>query len=128
MKEIREKTNYRKLYEEACNIKIPNGYAIHHIDCDRNNNTIRNLVMLPNELHKEYHSLRNEVVLIGIETDLKSIIDGGNGINAHAEYYLSKFFKVWEECSKYVDYRDYLLGYIPNIHRLNIGEDLCKKS
>lgn len=118
--------DYRKIYESQCNIKIPKGYVIHHIDFDRTNNHIRNLVMLPKDLHREYHETNNLVSLIDIHLELTSVIDKGNGINSYSKYIIDKFTSIYEECCKYVDYRDYLLGLIPNIHRMNIGEEWNK--
>ena len=34
---------------------------MHHIDLDRKNNDIENLVAIPKELHQEYHKLINKV-------------------------------------------------------------------
>lgn len=51
--------NYRKLYAKHYGIIIPDGYDIHHIDFDRNNNAIENLILLPTELHKRLHWVRN---------------------------------------------------------------------
>lgn len=34
---------------------IPEGYNIHHIDINRKNNELKNLVAIPIELHKKYH-------------------------------------------------------------------------
>ena len=31
-----------------------------------------------------------------------------------------EFISIWYECQKYVDYRDYLLGFIPNIHNIEV--------
>lgn len=48
--------NYRKLYEKHYNLKIPKNWEIHHIDANRNNNDINNLIMLPKKLHKALHN------------------------------------------------------------------------
>ena len=48
--------NYRKLYEDYYKIEIPKGFDIHHIDADRKNNNINNLIMLPSKLHKALHN------------------------------------------------------------------------
>jgi len=48
--------NYRKLYEEYHNLKIPKDWDIHHIDADRENNKIDNLIMLPSKLHQALHN------------------------------------------------------------------------
>ena len=47
--------NYRRIYEEYYGIKIPEGFIIHHIDSNRDNNNISNLLMLPKTLHSRYH-------------------------------------------------------------------------
>ena len=47
--------NYRKLYEKHYGINIPPEYDIHHIDFNRDNNNIGNLILLPNELHRRIH-------------------------------------------------------------------------
>lgn len=51
--------NYRKLYERHYGIKIPPEYEIHHIDFNRNNNDIINLLLIPKQLHRQLHWVRN---------------------------------------------------------------------
>jgi len=53
--------NYRKYYSDYYGIKIDSSYAIHHIDFDRNNNNINNLLLLPRKLHSKYHLLINSL-------------------------------------------------------------------
>lgn len=52
--------NYRKYYEKELKCKIPKGWHIHHIDLDRNNNEINNLVAIPKKLHEEFHRVHYE--------------------------------------------------------------------
>lgn len=111
--------NYRKIYEEKCGIKIPDGYDIHHIDFDRNNNDITNLVMLPKKLHQEYHKLVN-IPEFKMNTRIKSIFEIGIGHNWYVLEEYKKFFNCWEECCKWVNYRDYLLGFSPNMYNLEV--------
>lgn len=118
--------NYRKLYEKECHIKIPKNYEIHHIDMNRENNDITNLVMLPKKLHKQYHYrltiLRSFPA--EINTKITSVIEGGYGYNDWfiKEYFesLSKFNDVWKACCEWNDYKYYLLGYLPNIHGIEV--------
>ena len=49
-------TDYRKQYKQHYNIEFDNSYDIHHIDFNKENNDIRNLLLLPKKLHLEYHS------------------------------------------------------------------------
>ena len=49
-------TDYRKFYAEHYGIKWdPKKFQVHHIDGDRSNNSIENLVLLPTELHQLFH-------------------------------------------------------------------------
>lgn len=57
-----KRVNYRKLYEDYYNISIPDRYDIHHIDRDRGNNEIDNLILLPKELHNRYHKVFPPIV------------------------------------------------------------------
>lgn len=118
--------NYRKIYEKKCNIKIPKNYEIHHVDFNRENNNIRNLVMLPKEIHQEYHKAYEELNSFYIQKEIISIIDKGNGINEIYKNKYEKFIRIWEECCKYANYRDFCLGLIPNFSGINEGK-ICKK-
>lgn len=124
--------DYRKIYQSKCNITIPKDYEIHHIDFNRKNNEIMNLVMLPKELHKKYHRVLLELQNSRYEiiTKVQSNIDSGNLINDYISINQheieNKFIKIWYECQIYVDYRNYLLGLMPNIHNINLrGNDAC---
>lgn len=46
---------YRHFYAKRYGITIPKGYDIHHIDGDRENNSIGNLLLLPDWMHRELH-------------------------------------------------------------------------
>lgn len=50
-----KKNNYRELYKRYYGIDFGGEYDIHHIDFNRKNNTIENLILLPKELHHRYH-------------------------------------------------------------------------
>ena len=47
--------NYRKLYKEHYGIEFGEDMAVHHIDFDRSNNNIDNLLLMPRTLHQKYH-------------------------------------------------------------------------
>ena len=55
-------TNYKKLYAERFGITWGNDLEIHHIDRNRNNNDISNLILLPGELHRQLHKYLSEVM------------------------------------------------------------------
>ena len=47
------------IYEELTGISIPEGFTVHHIDCDRSNNSRGNLVMMTESDHNILHSHMN---------------------------------------------------------------------
>ena len=49
--------DYRRIYKEYYGIEFDNALEIHHIDLDRTNNALDNLLLLTRELHREYHEL-----------------------------------------------------------------------
>ena len=51
----RKRTNYRQYYKKYFGIEFGPEMAVHHIDFDRTNNNIENLLLLPKELHSKYH-------------------------------------------------------------------------
>jgi hypothetical protein len=54
--------NYRKIYETAIGCKVKRGYEVHHLDCNRENNSIENLVAIPAPLHRKYHNVRHKLI------------------------------------------------------------------
>lgn len=113
--------NYKKIYTSITKKPIPKGFDIHHIDMNRNNNSIENLVMLPKELHRQYHQLiLNIPNTILFNTTIQSLLYGGNAYNDFLLSNLIAFNDVKKECDKWCDYRDYLLGLLPNIHNIEV--------
>ena len=51
---------YREKYKKRFGIKFNNDYEVHHIDFDRSNNEIENLILLPRDLHKKLHKIHSE--------------------------------------------------------------------
>lgn len=52
---MRDRKNYRKIFEDHHQVKIPKGWHIHHIDGNRHNNEITNLEMLSPDEHAQKH-------------------------------------------------------------------------
>lgn len=55
---------HRLVYEDYHNYTIPDDYDIHHIDEDKTNNTINNLIMLKHSEHTTHHKSSNEYRII----------------------------------------------------------------
>lgn len=67
-------TDYRKLYSQSYGITWDNDLEIHHIDRNRENNELSNLVLLPGSLHKELHKCLNELIALR-ETSVTDLIE-----------------------------------------------------
>ena len=52
--------NYRLKYKKHYNIDFDRNYDVHHIDFNRENNNISNLLLLPKILHSKYHAYKQE--------------------------------------------------------------------
>lgn len=61
----RKRVNYRQLYKDYYGIEFGPEMVVHHIDFDRSNNNISNLLLLPNRLHAKYHFTLQ--MLVGID-------------------------------------------------------------
>ena len=100
--------NYRKFYKEYYQINFDKNYEVHHLDENRENNNIENLLLLPKHIHHQYHQLK-----IFIENNLKMI--GNINIQSYlfypTYYYydnVENWIKVKQECDKWFDYKMYL--------------------
>lgn len=51
----RKHFDYRQYYKDYYGIDFDKSMVVHHIDFDRTNNNIDNLLLMPRELHSKYH-------------------------------------------------------------------------
>lgn len=106
------KKSYRQIYEEALGEQIIQNYVIHHIDFDRTNNQISNLVMLPKELHTKYHFFLQSTDpnwKTGVITLCSLVLLGCPNL------YISKdkmieFYDIMSECQYWLEYRNSLIN------------------
>lgn len=117
MKDINKLKNYRLKYKRYYGIEFDVSYAVHHIDEDRENNDISNLVLLPSRLHSKYHFQKQIIESMQVPTRIT-----GNALNAQSYYIrcLDEFLSTLRECNKWYDYKMYLDGCIPNIHGIEL--------
>ena len=47
--------DYRKFYKDYYGISFNDDMVIHHLDWNRNNNDISNLLLIPKEIHNMFH-------------------------------------------------------------------------
>lgn len=50
-----KKSNYRKKYLEYFGLEDDKNFEVHHLDLNRDNNNIYNLVLLPKVVHDKFH-------------------------------------------------------------------------
>lgn len=58
--------DYRKLYKDYYGIDFGDDYVIHHIDRNRENNNIGNLLLLPLSLHQRLHFIWNQMEALSL--------------------------------------------------------------
>ena len=56
---IMKESNSKKIYADYFKIQVKKGYHIHHIDFNPENNDIENLLLLPDDLHRRLHEVKN---------------------------------------------------------------------
>lgn len=105
--------DYRKIYKRHYGIDFGKEYHVHHIDGNRSNNDIDNLVLLPGKLHNKYH-FQQQIV----ESQTFSTRITGNALQGQGYYMccLEEFLETLKECNKWYDFKMHLEGKIPNIH------------
>lgn len=111
MKDICKLKNYREKYKRYYGIEFGKEYAIHHIDFDRQNNDIGNLLLLPVELHQRYHfyltalcgaNWKNGQLAIDTKLSVFGLLPCNN------DDYLTGFVETVKECKKWVQYKESL--------------------
>jgi hypothetical protein len=55
---------YRFLVEQYLGQQIPAGYIVHHIDFDHNNNSLDNLMLMPQTLHCWVHRCKAQGLFV----------------------------------------------------------------
>lgn len=105
--------NYRKFYKDYYGIDFGPEYDIHHIDQNRNNNDIKNLLLLPKRLHSQLHWVNN--TLFAYFNNSKNFLQIMN--NAHHCNYLSSTVEMWRV----------LCEEMPKWIRRKESEDSCKE-
>lgn len=93
------KVNYRKYYEICTGEKIERGFDIHHLDSNRENNHIMNLVAVPYKVHRDYHNA--EFALSKVLCDLNNL----------RSFHTSNTIKYHEIINQYITARNDIYHY-----------------
>lgn len=100
--------NARAKYKRFYGIDFGDEYDIHHIDLDKSNNDIENLLLLPKELHKEYHRALKQLAEWGIDyTETNNIIIPlflvkNNDTLYFAYQAIQNYIKCYRKCSVWI--------------------------
>lgn len=101
--------NYREIYEYETGQLIPNGFHIHHIDGNRNNNHILNLVALPGKLHSAYHFNGGPEAAKRLSFHVQE--SSYLALSMYERKALFRLLDTLDQCAEYVDRRNELLGW-----------------
>lgn len=121
------KDNYKALFESHYGITVPKGYEIHHIDLNHDNNSIENLMVIPKGLHRRYHFLLSKMGCSVSKTanpyefiyDVR-IHSGASSERTLNNYYFNLLSEILLECREWYDYKLFLDGKLPNVHRISL--------
>lgn len=103
MKDINELKNYREKYKRYYGINFGKEFAIHHIDGDRSNNDIKNLLLLPADLHSKYHGERLNIETAFNNNLCTKLTYSGIKLFELQLWYLDKYTEVLKDVSKWVE-------------------------
>ena len=123
MKDINKLKDYRKKYKRYYGIDFSSDYAIHHLDFDRSNNDISNLLLLPKKLHAKYHFYLSCIRHESGESGPVFLLDGRISSTNYQRWRVSlleDFTEALVECAKWYDYKCYLDGLMPNVHGITL--------
>lgn len=98
--------NYRKFYEKETGKKVPEWFEIHHIDENRNNNSIENLVAIPFELHNKIHLC---ITKDSVDLSFPNRIDVWMWYAEYLSYEIRKWKTIYNEFIEWLYFREFLL-------------------
>ena len=110
---------YKRKYELITKIVQPKNFEIHHIDSNRENNHMMNLVLLPIKLHREYHKRKKHIIPIkgqvipdGLLCDTELYNNCGADVMPDLDILekYKRFFEIQQVCCNWVYLRDCILG------------------
>lgn len=101
MKDINKLKDYRKKYKRYYGIDFGSDFVVHHLDFNRENNDISNLLLMPKELHEKYHYYLQVLDLLNWksgELKIKTRIDQHGIFEYFTDKDLLDFLLILEEC------------------------------
>ena len=102
------KNNYRKYYKEYYNIEFGIDMEVHHIDFNRDNNDIENLLLIPKDTHKLFHDSLY-IFAYNINKMFDMLNTNFNSLNEDTSYYidnLQNYIIALRNIQKWVFYKE----------------------
>lgn len=101
-------------YCKVLGIELSNDFEVHHIDLNRKNNEILNLVAIPTKLHRDYHQCElmqfpKEYLKIDLIPPTSATKPG---FGYFIEYFLpaiNQFAPIYAELQQWIYYRDTII-------------------
>lgn len=121
--------NIRKYYFIKTGLEVPLKFDIHHIDHDRGNNKIMNLVAIPKGLHRSYHTLFDKMKSIDKHRFATFVPNETLKTSASIDFdrnmsiQIDRFQVVKWEIFEWVLYRDSLIGFYYSQKSINKYEN-----
>ena len=127
-KKRRGQMNYREKYKQHYGIDFGPEYEVHHLDLNHQNDDIENLLLLPKEIHIEYHralfaltpfdSFEFNKGIIKFDPTIRGLDEPCATVDMQK---INTFISVYKSCQPWMDYKHYLDGRISNIHGIQLG-------
>jgi hypothetical protein len=114
--------NYVNLYKKELEIQFNSSkYEIHHIDLNRKNNKIKNLLLLPRKLHRQYHYYLQVIEAGKKHLNEIKYINGGYPDDYYQTFCrdITSLLEVKKDIRKWADFKMYLEDKLLNIHNIN---------
>ena len=96
--------NYRNYYQELTETVLEKDFDVHHLDGNRNNNHILNLVAIPKVLHRKFHIQKEKY--INAINEINDLIYFYSSDNKRYNEIINKYIEIKNKISDYIMIRD----------------------
>ena len=100
------KRNHRQYYKEYYGIDFGEDMDVHHLDFNRDNNCIDNLLLIPKEIHNKFHLCSNSVSGIKNYYNPQKLILGSSGSSYEVQM-IKCYFDAIEKMEKWNSFKYY---------------------
>lgn len=98
---------HRTIYEKYYSRKIGKSEEVHHIDLNHENNDVHNMVVLPREVHQEYHTCLQLLRCNNINSPLFIALKNSKSLRLQIDL-LKRYVNVLDKCLGYVGHKNAL--------------------